>query len=99
MKVFVGTSGWVYDWNEDGTLEWFVKNSGLNAIEINMTFYRYPTRRQVERWSSFKEIRWIVKVNRRITHIKRLKDFQIWKEFQEIVDPLSPDFYLFQLPP
>ncbi|ACP35736.1 protein of unknown function DUF72 [Sulfolobus islandicus Y.G.57.14] len=99
MKIFVGTSGWTYDWNDDGTLEWYVKNSGLNAVEVNMSFYRYPTRKQVERWSKFKEIRWIVKVNRRITHMKRLKDFQSWKEFQQIVDSLNPDFYLFQLPP
>ncbi|WP_338600738.1 DUF72 domain-containing protein [Sulfolobus tengchongensis] len=99
MKIFVGTSGWSYDWNPEGSIEWYVKKSGLNAIELNMTFYRFPTKEQVRRWSKYREVRWVVKVNRRISHIKRLKDQQIWCEFQQITEPLNPDFYLFQLPP
>ncbi|RLF12723.1 MAG: DUF72 domain-containing protein, partial [Thermoprotei archaeon] len=39
MRVYIGTSGWLYDWNLDGSLDWYVKNSGLNAVELNASFY------------------------------------------------------------
>ncbi|MEM0016340.1 MAG: DUF72 domain-containing protein [Saccharolobus sp.] len=99
MKIFVGTSGWSYSWNEDGTLDWYVKNSGLNAVELNMSFYRFPTESQIKRWSRYNSIRWVVKVNRKITHIRRLNDMQEWYNFYDKVKLLNPDFYLFQLPP
>ncbi|MFP3209319.1 MAG: DUF72 domain-containing protein, partial [Nitrososphaeria archaeon] len=38
MEPYVGTSGWSYAWNPDG-LEWYVRNSGLNAVELNSSFY------------------------------------------------------------
>jgi uncharacterized protein YecE (DUF72 family) len=104
MKVFVGTSGFVYDWNEDGTLDWYVENSGLNALELNMSFYRFPFPNQVKAWAKKgKDLRWIVKVNRFVTHVFRLNEraFQTWKKFYTLFEPLDniTDFYLFQLPP
>jgi uncharacterized protein YecE (DUF72 family) len=106
LEVFVGTSGWLYDWNEDGSFDWYLKNSGLNAVELNASFYRFPFRNQVASWArktAVKPIRWAVKVHRSITHVCRLREssYQIWSRFYELFKPLDPyiDFYLFQLPP
>ncbi len=104
--IYVGTSGWVYDWNRDGTLEWYVRYSGFNAVEVNMSFYRVPRRRLVERWVRVgSSLRWSVKVNRVITHFCRLseKALEHWRRFREVFRPLEDsgllDFYLLQLPP
>jgi uncharacterized protein YecE (DUF72 family) len=106
LEVYVGTSGWLYDWNEAGSFDWYLENSGLNAVELNASFYRFPFRNQVVGWArktSVKPIRWAVKVHRSITHVHRLREgsYQIWSRFYELFKPLDPyiDFYLFQLPP
>jgi uncharacterized protein YecE (DUF72 family) len=104
IKFFVGTSGWCYSWNEDRNFDWFVANSGLNAVELNASFYRFPFPNVVRSWASKgKELRWSIKVNRLITHTFKFSDraFQSWKKFHNIFMPLEPriDFYLFQLPP
>lgn len=104
FKVYVGTSGWLYDWNIDGSFDWYVKSSGLNAVELNASFYRFPFPSQVASWAKKgRNLRWAVKVNRIITHIKRLKEssFSTWSKFKKLFDPMDSliDFYLFQLPP
>ncbi|MEM5802959.1 MAG: DUF72 domain-containing protein [Candidatus Aenigmatarchaeota archaeon] len=103
MEIFVGTSGWAYLWNPDG-LEWYVKNSNLNAIELNASFYRYPYPNQVKGWSNKgKNLRWVLKVNRLVTHVYRFNRiaWTRWKSFEKLFQPLDSitDFYLFQLPP
>jgi len=104
LEVYVGTSGWMYDWNPDG-FEWFVKNSGLNAVELNMSFYRFPFPNQVKSWASKTPtgFRWSVKVSRFVTHVFKFSDraFETWKKFERLFAPLDDkvDFYLFQLPP
>ncbi|MEM2178376.1 MAG: DUF72 domain-containing protein [Candidatus Methanomethylicaceae archaeon] len=104
MKVYVGTSGWFYDWNIDGTLDWYVKNSKLNAIELNASFYRFPFPNQIYSWAKKGiGLRWSIKVNKLITHVKRLKEdsLKIWNKFKKLFDPMESyiDFYLFQMPP
>jgi len=104
MEIYVGTSGWLYDWNEDGTLDWFVENSGLNAIELNASFYRFPYKNQVISWSRRgSSLRWAIKVHRSITHLRKLSSDAIntWFNFRELFKPMDSiiDFYLFQLPP
>ncbi len=104
MEVFVGTSGWLYDWNPRGNFDWYVRNSGLNAVELNASFYRFPFPNQVASWArKGRGIRWAVKVHRSITHVRRLSPqaVDIWMKFYELFKPLDPyiDFYLFQLPP
>lgn len=104
MQIYVGTSGWMYDWNPKQNFEWYVKNSGLNAVELNASFYRFPFPNQVVSWArKGRGIRWAVKVHRSITHMKRLSEsaLDIWRKFYELFKPLDPyvDFYLFQLPP
>ncbi|MEM1742154.1 MAG: DUF72 domain-containing protein, partial [Desulfurococcaceae archaeon] len=81
MQVFVGTSGWLYDWNEEASFDWYVKYSGLNAVELNASFYRFPFRNQIKSWSSKgSNLRWSIKVHRSITHFHRMKKtaLDIW---------------------
>ncbi|MEM3284790.1 MAG: DUF72 domain-containing protein [Fervidicoccaceae archaeon] len=104
MKAYVGTSGWLYDWNLGKSLEWYEQNSGLNAIELNSSFYRFPFPNQIKGWvTKSKEIRWAVKVHRLITHLRKMNEssFPIWEKFKSIFNPLDYkiDFYLFQLSP
>ncbi|MEM3005664.1 MAG: DUF72 domain-containing protein [Candidatus Bathyarchaeia archaeon] len=104
MDIFVGTSGWFYPWNEEGTLDWYISNSGLNAVELNSSFYRFPFPNMVRSWARKGEgLRWSIKVNRLITHTFRFSNraFELWKKFHNLFTPLdqSIDFYLFQLSP
>jgi uncharacterized protein YecE (DUF72 family) len=104
MKVFVGTSGWYYEWNKKKNLDWFVENSGLNSVELNASFYRFPSKTQIEGWKvKGKELRWSVKVHRSITHWHQFSEssLEIWENFQNLFEPMDHliDFYLFQAPP
>ncbi len=104
LKAFVGTSGWLYDWNKGRTLDWYIENSGLNAIELNASFYRFPFPNQVKAWATKgRSLAWVVKVNRLVTHIHALseKSFDTYAKFLELFRPLDPyiSFYLLQMPP
>ncbi len=108
MKVFVGTSGWYYSWNPKLSFDWYAKNSGLNSIELNASFYRFPFSNMVKSWARKTldlnpKLRWAIKVNRLVTHVFKFseKAFQTWKKFKNLFKPLeeSIDFYLFQTPP
>ncbi|MHA1595232.1 MAG: DUF72 domain-containing protein [Candidatus Baldrarchaeia archaeon] len=105
MKIYVGTSGWMYHWNKGGTFDWYVKNSGLNCVELNASYYRFPFKNQVLGWArkSPESFRWAVKVNRFVTHVFKMSNraFETWVKFRNLFEPLDPkvDFYLFQLPP
>jgi len=104
MQVFVGTSGWMYAWNEEQNLDWYVKNAGLNAVELNASFYRFPFSKWVDSWAKKgKQLRWSIKVNRLITHTLKFGEraSSLWKRFEANFKPLESniDFYLFQLPP
>ena len=104
VEIYIGTSGWLYDWNEEGSFDWYVRYSGLNAVELNASFYRFPFRNQVIGWSrKGSGLRWAVKVHRSITHYRRMRveALSIWRKFHDLFQPLDKyvDFYLFQLPP
>lgn len=104
LECYVGTSGWFYSWNEGGSLDWYVSNSGLNAVELNASFYRFPYPNMVKSWAGkCGGLRWSVKVNRLVTHTFKFNDraFDSWEKFRNLFKPLDPkiDFYLFQLPP
>jgi len=104
MEIYIGTSGWYYNWNKDKTLDWYVANTGFNIIELNASFYRFPFPNQIKSWAKkSKNLRWIVKVNRIITHLYRFNKNAIltFKKFIKLFEPLNDfiDFYLFQLPP
>ena len=109
MEVFVGTSGWHYQsWNPELSFDWYIKNSGLNAIELNSSFYRFPFPNQAKSWARKTklinpELRWAIKANRLITHVFKFNEraLSTWKKFESLFEPLNEniDFYLFQLPP
>ncbi len=104
MRYYIGTSGWSYHWNEGGTLPWYVERSGLNAIELNASFYRFPRPSYVTSWRDRgKDLKWSIKVHRSITHNRKFNDqaFDIWGRFRERFSPLDDitGCYLFQAPP
>jgi len=104
MECFIGTSGWFYSWNLNGSFDWFVRFSGLNAVELNMSFYRFPFPNMIRSWAvKGKALRWAIKVNRLITHTFKFgqRAFESWQKFHSLFSPLESniDFYLFQLPP
>ncbi len=102
MKLLVGTSGWLYSWNKDSSLKWYKENSGLNAVELNASFYRFPFPNQIKGWSKF-DLLWSIKVNKLITHIHMLNESAIasFKRFISLFEPLEEKiaYYLFQFPP
>jgi len=103
-EVFVGTSGWSYSWNQGNSLEWYVQHSGLNAIELNMSFYRFPYPNMVKSWAvKGKDLAWVVKVHRSITHFQKLAPASAagFERFKKLFVPLEDciHYYLFQLPP
>jgi uncharacterized protein YecE (DUF72 family) len=104
MNAFFGTSGWSYGWNRGGNLDWYLRNSGLNAVELNARFYRFPYTNQVAGWAGKgTELRWCIKVHRFVTHQYKFNDTarEIWQKFLDLFRPLDPwiDYYLFQAPP
>lgn len=104
MQVFIGTSGWAYSWNEKNSLDWYINQSGLNAIELNMSFYRFPYLNMVKSWAKKgQNLAWVIKVHRSITHFKKLnKDsYNLFERFKNTFKPLEDciHYYLLQLPP
>ncbi len=104
MEIYVGTSGWLYIWNEEGTLDWYIEESGLNTVELNASFYRFPFRNQVLSWArKGAGIKWAIKVHKSITHTRRMSEraFEVWLKFRDLFQPMDGivEFYLFQLPP
>jgi uncharacterized protein YecE (DUF72 family) len=104
--IYVGTSGWLYDWNIGGTLDWYIAHSRLNAVELNASFYRFPYPNQVKSWARRgRTLRWSIKIHRSITHTRRLNEraYPIWDRFRKLFEPMENegivDFYLLQLPP
>ncbi len=104
MEVYVGTSGWYYEWNEDKSLDWFYAHSGLNAVELNASFYRFPFPNQIKSWAEKgADLSWSVKVHRSVTHSHLFNEegFGVWEKFRDAFAPLDDSiaFYLFQAPP
>ena len=77
----------------------------LSSVEINNTFYRMPRAEMLEKWASQvpRDFSFVLKANRRITHMKRLKDaddpldYQVRTAVGALGERLGP--ILFQLPP
>jgi len=102
--TFVGTSGWYYDWNREKNLDWYIARSGLNSVELNASFYRFPFREMVRTWAAKGSgLRWSVKAHRSITHHHRFDELAVerFETFSERFGPMDHliDFYLFQAPP
>lgn len=103
-KAYVGTSGWSYDWNRENSLDWYITETGLNAIELNMSFYRFPYPNMVTSWAKKgKNLAWVVKVHRSITHFQKLSPSAVegFHRFKALFTSLEDHihYYLLQLPP
>ena len=110
--VHVGCSGWVYrHWKgqfyPDGLPQkrWFEHYSAeFDTVEINASFYRLPRPETFDGWREKAPpgFRYAVKVNRFITHMKKLLDCsEAVDEFIALARRLGPTLgpLLYQLPP
>jgi uncharacterized protein YecE (DUF72 family) len=112
-SVHVGCSGWFY-WKWRGvfypetlpTAEWFSYYARrFRTVEINASFYSWPTEANVKAWlraAGRRRFVYTVKVCELITHIKRFKGTKsLVRDFGVIADILGERMgcFLFQLPP
>ena len=98
MKYYVGTSGYMI------SKSLFFKQEVLNSVEINSSFYRIPNSSTVEKWKdeSPSNFKFSVKVNRLLTHYKKLSNpDKAWKDFWNSIKLLDKKLgvILFQFPP
>ena len=112
MHAHVGCSGWFY-WHWRGifypdtkrTDTWFKHyTANFNTVELNAPFYKWPKPATVKAWvrNSPPDFRYSVKVNREITHERRLvRTRKLVAEFCAIGQILGPKLgcFLFQFPP
>lgn len=85
-------------------MEWYADESGLNAVELNASFYRFPFPSQVKHWGEVgKGLAWVIKVNRLITHVHYLNDsaYDTYEKFLRLFRPMDRivSYYLLQMPP
>lgn len=112
MKLHVGTSGWSYSgWRglfypeELAPSEWLnYYSQHFSTVEINMTFYRFPRPETLIRWAKLtpEGFTFSLKANRRITHLKKLRDVRSDLRYMYILaQSLGKKLgcLLFQLPP
>ncbi len=111
MEVYVGTSGYQYDFwrggiypeglKKDDMLEAYARH--FRAVEVNNTFYRMPKRDVVRRWADATpdDFRFVVKASKRITHSDPLTDRSSIEYLFEVLEPLGDKLgaVLFQCPP
>jgi uncharacterized protein YecE (DUF72 family) len=111
--AYVGCSGWFY-WKWGGlfypaglpTANWFAHYAKrFDTVEINASFYSWPTIANVQAWkrqAGKRNFVYTVKVCELITHIKRFKGTKtLLMDFGLIADILGDRMgcFLFQLPP
>lgn len=112
LKYFLGCSGWYYkDWAGRFYPEDLAKKKWLqfysthfNTVEINNTFYRFPTEKQLENWFNRtpSDFVFTLKANRLITHRKKFQGTKdLVDRFYRLTDVLKEKLgcILFQLPP
>lgn len=83
--IFIGTSGFFVKVND------YLKK--LNSIEINHTFYKFPTKtllQNLQKYNLKYNLKYSIKVNQYITHYKQLLNVkQIWNDFYNAFEPIS----------
>jgi uncharacterized protein YecE (DUF72 family) len=112
QRIRIGCSGWYY-WHWKGvvypadlpTSRWLAHyQRTLDTVELNAPFYHWPKLTTVQNWArqAGPQFKYSVKVNRRITHLKRFKNTKtLVREFCGLADALGKHIgcFLFQLPP
>jgi len=112
MIYHLGTSGWSYPgWSglfypEDlSSKDWLnFYSQHFSTVEINMTFYRFPKPETLRGWMDKTPPHFLftLKANRRITHLKKIKDVHHEvRYFYILANSLKEKLgcILFQLPP
>lgn len=106
-RIRIGTSGYTYSWNKGKPtpFQWYV-NQGFNSVEINASYYRFPTESWINTWleNAPDYFTFSIKVNRYITDFVKLKGekaIQLWFKFSNTLDRINNiiDFWLFKMPP
>ncbi|WP_457626607.1 DUF72 domain-containing protein [Persephonella sp.] len=113
MKCHIGCSGYFY-WGWKGIFypedippsKWFEYYASVfDTVEINSTFYRFPKKSSMRRWyrQSPEGFVFSIKVNKEITHIKKMKDIkEKLDDFYSVVSESLQEklgAFLFQFPP
>lgn len=110
-RIFVGTSGWTYeDWagvfypaevKGPERLAWYARV--FNTVEINATFYRYPTQTMINAWNRRLPAGFhlAVKGTRVVTHHRKLADCAgpLEEFLQRVTELRRLRVILWQLPP
>ena len=108
MDLRIGCSGWFYrGWRglfyplDLKPSQWFQYYQSLfNTVEINSTYYRMPSQKNVRRWTYRlnPKFRFVVKAHRSITHYQQSERLS---EFYEGLSPARPyiEAVLLQFPP
>ena len=111
-RTRIGCSGWYY-WHWKGVVypedlpanQWFGHyQCTFDTVELNAPFYHWPRLTTVQNWArqATPGFQYSVKVNRRITHLKRFNGTRkLVSEFCDFADVLGQHMgcFLFQLPP
>jgi uncharacterized protein YecE (DUF72 family) len=112
LEYYLGCSGWSYDgWKgpffpkDLDNKYWLSYYSQIfDFVEIDSTFYRFPSKFMVDNWKKRtpNNFRFAVKFPKIITHDKRLKD--VGKDIEQFYDVMEPLYdkllvFLIQLPP
>jgi uncharacterized protein YecE (DUF72 family) len=112
MQVRIGCSGWFY-WHWRGkfypdtkhTDGWFrYYTEAFRTVELNAPFYSWPKIATARTWvrNAPQDFRYSIKVNRLITHEKRMRRTRMLvEEFCKFAHILGPKMgcFLFQFPP
>lgn len=111
MKYWTGCSGWQYpEWKgqfypadlpKEKWLSYYIEK--FNTVEINNTFYQFPTEKSLQRWRAAApdNFRYSLKAPRSITHYHRFQNVdQILNDFYQLTNILGSTLgcILFQLP-
>ena len=110
--IRIGCSGWYY-WHWKGVVypadlpanRWLAHyQRTFETVELNAPFYHWPRLATVQNWArqTTPQFMYSVKVNRRITHLKRFKGTRkLVRDFCRFADALGDHMgcFLFQLPP
>lgn len=112
VDLRVGTSGWVYDFWVGGFYPKYTKSTDylktyskiFNIVEIDNSFYRFPTRETVKQWADETpdDFVFTAKVHRRITSEKRLVNISddldfMYRVFEPLLNKMGA--FVFQFPP
>jgi uncharacterized protein YecE (DUF72 family) len=110
MEIHVGCSGWNYsEWRdnfyEGATQKKFfeVYSQTFDTVEINNTFYKFPTESVIQKWEKESPENFIfsIKAPRLITHTKNRFSEELVSKFYSVISLLKNKLgcILFQFPP